>query len=226
MRKRYFPAAAVLLITLIGMALFYSAQYDVDASTDQSLESAIEAYGAWEQPAVDILQREKLGRYLFVTYRQVDYPGFFGTALLQKGILGKYTFLKKDNTNMPLYAAREEKLGGRYYLLIYGFNQLPQVSAYVVKDAAGQELWRGGREETPFLHVVKLSEKPLFDLDYKTYYDAQGQPLSEIDLRESIQISEGGAHHSTATAELGLMPVILGFFFLIGCAVAYSILKY
>lgn len=226
MKKRYREAAFVLLLTLVGMALFYSAQYDVDASTDQSLEAAIEAYGSGDQPAVDILQREKLGRHLLVTYRQVDHPGFFGTALLQRGVFGKYTFLERDNTNMPLYNARMEELDGRHYLLVYGFHQLPQVGSYVVKDAAGWNLWWGGQETGPFLHVTEMPQAYPLGWDRVLYYDTAGQQLFDTDLLAQFPCAEGGAHNSTSTAELGLMPLILGFFLLIGCAISYGILKF
>lgn len=226
MKKRCLWATVVLLLTLAGMALFYSAQYDVDASTDQSLEAAIEAYGSGNQPAVDILQREVLGRHLLVTYRQVDHPGFFGTALLQRGFFGKYTFLERDNTNMTLYNARMEALDGRYYLLVYGFQPLPQVGSYVVKDASGWNLWWGGQENAPFLHVTEMPQEYPLGWDRVLYYDTEGKQISDIDLRGQIPHAEGGAHHSTATAELGLMPAILGFFLLIGCAISYAILKF
>lgn len=57
-----------LILTIAAMLIVYSMEFTVSASSDESLEAAINDYNFTTDVDVDVLAKEEVGKYLFVVY--------------------------------------------------------------------------------------------------------------------------------------------------------------
>ena len=72
-----------LVIMIIAMIFVYNRAFDVNVSSEDSLEAAINEYNFTTDIDVTVLDSEKIGKYLYVLYSQDDYPGYVRHLLLQ-----------------------------------------------------------------------------------------------------------------------------------------------
>lgn len=216
-----------VFLTLTAMLIVYSLEFTVSASTDESLETAINEYNFTTDVEVDVLDKVTAGKYLFVLYSQIEYEGWGGIARLERGILGRYRFKDCNNINWPLYNAKAMELGRNYYLLIYGLNSLPGVSNFKIEDSDQVIVFQSDTDAytKPFIELVGTDT--LLNVSNRSilYYDESGRELSVDDLTQQFQVSQSGDGASVGSVEQGLIYVLLGIILAIGLLVIRSLWK-
>lgn len=214
-----------LILTIAAMLIVYSMEFTVSASSDESLEAAINNYNFTTDIDVDVLAKEEAGKYLFVVYSQVDHEGWGGITRLERGILGKYRFKDCNNTNWQLYNAKGLELGRNNYLLIYGLNDLSVVSHFTVEDENEVIVFQADAYTGPFIELI--GTETLLNVSNRSirYYDDTGAEVSMKTLWDQFHVSDTGDGASVGSAEQGIIYALLGVILAIGLLTARSFWK-
>lgn len=211
-----------LVIMIIAMIFVYNRAFDVNVSSEDSLEAAINEYNFTTDIDVTVLDSEKIGKYLYVLYSQDDYPGYGGLAFLEKGILGKYRFHNCNNFNWQLYNVKSQEINHKNYLLVYCLNDLPNVATYNLYSDFGKSgdlTYSGNAVKGPFLEIVETPELYQVTSWAIRYYDETKEEINEDDLLKLFEVAENGDGASVGTAEKGFVYVFLGIILLLGLVV-------
>lgn len=214
--------AVTFVIMIIVMIFVYNLAFDVNASAEESLETAINEYNFTTDVEVSVLDTEKVGKYLYVLYAQDDHPGYGGLALLEKGFLGKYRFHNCDNFNWQLYNVKSMEINHKNYLLMYCLNDLPNVATYNLYSdfgRVGDVTYSGKAIKGPFLEIVETPELYQVTSWAIRYYDENNNEINEDDLVKLFEVSETGDGASVGTAEKGFIYIYLGIILLIGLVI-------
>lgn len=217
LNRRRIAGAVISAVAVLGCALgLYFMEFSVDATDTGRLEAALEEYNRGVADA-DVADTVKIGKYLYVLYRNEDAQGHYGLAKLERGLFGRYRFHNSGNADWPLYNGRSEKVAGRDYLLLFGIYDLPGVASYKAVDWQGKLLYEGAAESAPFLRVVPLEEKASFwPGELGKYYDENGKEISRSTLRDALPQAAEAESWSTGSAELGLVYVFMGIVLALG----------
>ena len=225
---------AVLSVVLTLAARFglYNLEFSVDVTSSADLENALAAYHYRPADAAqitgDVLERQAVGRHLFVLFAQNDHPGASTLALLEKGFFGKYRFLWADSRNYPFPFADTWRHGGKKYAIISSAMPLRGLSAYAIQgtDRPDQDaettLFRETYRPASFLEIREIPED-VYLLPFSTkYYDADGNEIDEAALARMNDLAPEGdetaAGASTGTAETWFVYLLEAVLLLTGCA--------
>ena len=211
-----------VVIMIVAMIFVYNLAFDVNVSSKESLETAINEYNFTTDIDVTVLDSEKIGKYLYVLYSQDEHPGYGGLALLEKGILGKYRFHNCDNFNWQLYNVKSKEINHKTYLLMYCLNDLPNVATYNLYSdfgRVGDVTYSGKAIKGPFLEIVETPELYQVTSWAIRYYDENNNEINEDDLVKLFEVSETGDGASVGTAEKGFIYIYLGIILLIGLVI-------
>lgn len=226
-RRRLISAALAILVTLGCMVWLYDREFSVEASATSSLEAAIDEFNFEENLEVNVLESEHLGDRLVVLYQKKDSTSYHGIAELQRGIFGKYRFLRTSNSDWDLYDIETVTSRGKSYLLIYGINDLPGVKTFSVlrtPEDAGTLLYKGEGRKAPFLDMVEVKgEVPLFPNAIR-YYDGEGREITMEELHAQLGMDRNGGGSGTSVVEGGLLYVYLGIVLVLGIIITRYLL--
>lgn len=219
--------AAVMLFCMVGL---YRMEFTIDISSSTGLENAIKEYNFSTEHNVNILETERMGRFLFVLYENESVPGMYGFARMERGVFGEYRFLYSDNYNWPLYRFRVEKIGRKDFLILYNVNELPGVDSFAVyRDIhhSGEPFYTGKAIHSPGITIVesKLSAKESGGVGFGNqivYYTADGTQIEEQELLDQFYIPDSSSGSGTSTVETNMIYI----FELVLMAVGIAVIRY
>ena len=221
-RKQIFGALLSAALTLFCLVGLYNMEFCVDASNTVSLEAAIGEYFFTENVEANLIESCKVGGKLLVFFEREGYSGHYGTALLERGVLGNYRFIRAGLSDWPLYDYSAIDEGGKHYLIFSGVNELEGVRQYAVypsDNPSAPPLFRGEAEAAPFLTVVETPQKEsAVGAHFVHYYDAEGNELDQKTLRSETPEPAEGRTPGVGSAELGMIYVYLAIVLLLGAA--------
>ena len=113
-----------MLVCVVGL---YRYEFNVSVESTADLEQAINEYHFKDEVSVDILERQAIGKCLYVLYGEKEYPGACGLACLEKGIFGDYRFVSCEDSNDHWVNATTAVHGGITYCVTYCINELPEI---------------------------------------------------------------------------------------------------
>ena len=212
-RRQLIGVLLSIILTVVCMTGLYHAEFSVDTSSTSLLEAEIDAYNFTMDLEVDVLETERIGKYLYVLYSQKNHEGYWGIAQLERGIFGKYRFNHCSNSNWPLYNASARTIGGRNYLIIYGLNELPDVDSFQVYgdfERNGDVLYQGKALSTPCIEIIETGERLSLYAGNIRYYDKQGTEIPEDQLLNLYPSSQSGSGSGVGSAEQCLIYVFEG----------------
>lgn len=216
--------AAVMLFCMVGL---YRMEFTIDISSSTGLENAIKEYNFTTEHNVNILETERMGRFLFVLYENESVPGMYGFARMERGVFGEYRFLYSDNYNWPLYNFRVEKIGRKDCLILYSVNELSGVDSFEVYGdyhLTGEPFYTGKAIHTPGIEVVesKLSAKESGGVWFGNqivYYAADGTQIGEQELLSQFSLPDSAFGSGTTSAETNLIYFVEFIILVVGIVI-------
>lgn len=124
-RQQIIGAVMSALVTLFCIVGLYNLEYDIDLSSTDSIEQAINDVLPYDNPDADFVKMVTIKDRVFVLYRsggEGDYTGH-GVAHFQRGIFGKYRLRETADTTWPLLHYFIAEIRGRSYMVISGVNE-------------------------------------------------------------------------------------------------------
>lgn len=230
-RKQLIGAVLSLAVSLFCMVGLYNLEFSVDVTNTVSLEAAIDEYFFTEDVNAKILNSQRVGNELIVFFNREGYSGHTGTATLERGILGKYRFLRAGLSDWPLYSYSFADASGfgKRYLQVCGLYDLPGVASYAIYSAENPTLppiYEGKAEKAPFMQVIPLETEGQYGgIQWMHYYDADGNELDFHQLLEEVPEPAEGTTPGVGSAELGLIYFYLAIVALLGWVFVRYFLK-
>lgn len=219
-RKQIIGAIFSAVITLFCLYGIYSMEFRIDVSSTASLEEAIDEYFFTMDVDANIIESQKVGNRLLVFFEREGYDGHYGLAYLEPGIFGKYRFRNASLTDWPFYGYNVRSFSGKHYLILFGINDLPDVSTYAVfsgDDSSASSVYEGEAEKAPFLRILETDEAEEYaGIKYFHYYDSDGKELGIHEIYDEVSAPAQGELGSVGTAETELVYVFMGIVLVLG----------
>ncbi len=230
-RKQIIGAVISAAAALLCMYWLYSMEFSVDVTNTVTLEAAIDEYFFTEDVDADILESQSVGKNLVVFFDRTGYNGHFGTAILERGIFGKYRFISAGLRNSKLYCYSfvDSSRLGKTCMLLYGINSLPEVASYAVypsDDTSQQPIYQGNAEAAPFMKIIQTKAPENYvGNQFVHYYDAEGNELDPSALRQTVPDPAEGRCPGVGSAELNLIYFYLAVLLVVGIVFVRYFLK-
>ncbi len=237
-RKEKIGIVLSTVISLFCMYGLYNMEYCVDATNTASLEQVADEALDYFDFEADFIESKKVGRTLFVQFRNISESSEKKQAVLQldHGLFGKYRIRSAFRSDWALYINIIAKVGFKDYLIISGVKDPvgaetfklflnDRASAYPSEFSENNEgiapLYEGKTSPQIFI-LTEVSKEEAEGLRWPfsiRYYDENGNELdkSEVaahyDYDGSMECG-GGTGHGPSTLYVYLSIVlILGIIF-------------
>lgn len=217
-------SAVIMLVCVIGL---YNYEFSVSADSTAALERAINEYHFIDEVSADILERETIGKHLYVLYGENEYPGVCGLACLEKGIFGNYRIISCKDSQYRWINGTKITEGKTNYCVTYCASDLP-IDAYGICGVKNEPGYNRTADDTdliykleytgsPFLSFTEIDDGITVSAYHFKYY--QGDAEIEDDELEDVlgaHCVEGAPASGTGTAELGMFYVLEAIIILLG----------
>lgn len=218
-------SVVLMFVCMIGL---YRYEFHVSVESTADLERAINEYHFQDEVSSDVLERQAIGKYLYVLYGENEYPGACGLACLEKGIFGRYRIISCDDTDSRWVNVRKVAVGKKNYCVTYCVNDLSGIDSYDISGLTGETGANATVDDSYVFAKIYISKIPFLDFteipDNTTispfhiqyYHDNEEVANDELEMVLGEHFIAGAPNGGGGTAELGMIYVLECIIFIIG----------